>query len=267
MTSKAPFSTVIRLVDIALDCGVITKDAYDRAPGGNFGKVFFGRYRGVRVAVKIMVPKPGVDPKDADIVFKKEADNLIAVLDAVSRARLRLNLGAQLSEDCSFTEEHRRCTEPHDLRGHRHVVLVYGIGSEPDPAAVAPGLPRGPAHFIVMEELTGGTLDSPPNSIDALLRVTAELACGLAMLAAAHVVHADLKVCYGISDDGLPGLLSIALTTAGMQHHFSYARRRSRAFGLWCGSNCKFRSGCCSLQRSSGRHQDYFGARTVRRRE
>lgn len=55
-----PFSMVIRLFDIALDCGALTREIYDTAPGGYWGKFVFGHYRGVRVAVKILAPKADI---------------------------------------------------------------------------------------------------------------------------------------------------------------------------------------------------------------
>ena len=41
-------------------------------------------------------------------------------------------------------------------------MYIYGVGTVPDLAAMWPGLPGGPAHLIVMEPLTGGTLKSLP---------------------------------------------------------------------------------------------------------
>lgn len=187
---------VIRLSDIALDCGALTRAIYDTAPGGYWGKFVFGYYRGVRVAVKILAPKSDVPAQDADVAFKTEAAIMLAARCEVDRARVRLSLGAQLSEPCDLPDASLRCSEPHDIRGHKHVVLVYGVGTEPDLSALSRDLPPGPAHLIVMEELTGGTLEawaSSPRAIDEVQKVAAELASGLAFLAAAHVVHADLK--------------------------------------------------------------------------
>lgn len=195
MSGQAPaFSMLLRLSDITLDCGEITRELYRDAPGGNFGKVFFGWYRGMRVAVKFLASKPDVAATEADVAFKREGANMVAIRSAVERARVRASLGAPLTEPCDLRDETRRCSEPHGLRGHRHVVVVYGIGTEPELSTIAHGLPPGPAHLIVMEELSGGTLEVPPAEVDALLKVAAELASSLAFLSAAHVVHADLKV-------------------------------------------------------------------------
>lgn len=197
-----PFSMVIRLSDITLDCGALTLAAFRGAPGGEFGKVLFGQYRGIRVAVKIML-SPQVDVA----AFMKEVGNMVAVRSAVGRMRVLERFGAPLSEPCDLPDVTRRCTTAHDLRGHKHVVFVYGVGTEPDLAAVAPELPTGPAYLIVMEELTGGTLASaPPTGIAALLRVSAELADGLVFLVAAHVVHADLKVSFRCSERDCGGI-------------------------------------------------------------
>lgn len=195
MASQAPpFSMAVRLSDVTLDCGALTSAIYADAPGGCFGKVFRGLYRGIRVAVKILAARPEVTAERADSMFKKEGANMLAIYGAVDRARVLERICALPTEPCGLPDEVRRCSEPHDLRGHRNVVLVYGVGTEPDLASVASGLPAGPAHLILMEELTGGTLETPPGDIASLLRISAELASSLAMLAAAHVVHADLKV-------------------------------------------------------------------------
>jgi serine/threonine protein kinase len=87
----------------------------------------------------------------------------------------------------------RRCREPHDLRGWRHLVYVYGVGTIPHLGALVPGLPPGPAHFVIMELLTGGSLKMPPRPADVVTRAPLELSSGLVALAAAHVVHVDLK--------------------------------------------------------------------------
>lgn len=198
-----PFCMGFRLAEVELDCGTITRGIFDRAPGGAFGKVFFGRYRRLRVAVKILAtrpPSPGVEQADATAVanaaFWSEVQNLIAVRSTIDRARALHRIGAALTEPCAFQVEDRRCLQQHSLGGHENAVVIYGVGTEPDLAAAAPGLPPGPAHLIVMEELTGGTLEeAPPADINERLRVAAGLARGLTLLAAAHIVHADLKVC------------------------------------------------------------------------
>ena len=118
---------------------------------------------------------------------------MLAVRGVIDRARVLLRVGAPLSEPCDLHDVGRRCREPHDLRGWRHLVYVYGVGRVPDLAALAPGLPPGPAHFVVMEPLTGGSLKTPPRPADVISRAPVELSSGLAALAAAHVVHADVK--------------------------------------------------------------------------
>lgn len=192
-----PFNMGFRLDQLTLDCGAITRAIYDVAPGGAFGKVFFGNWRGLRIALKILASSPSVPAEDADAAFRKEAENMLAVRSTIDRARVRQSVGAALSEPCDLTDAARRCTQLHGLGGHANAVVVYGVGTEPNLAAVAPGLPRGPAHLIVMEELTGGTLEAAPaapRTIAELERIAAGLAGGLTLLAAAHVVHADLKV-------------------------------------------------------------------------
>lgn len=183
----------IRLRDIALDCGELTRDAFLSAPGGCFGKVLRGTWRGKRVAVKILASST-----DADNAFIVEVATLGVVRSLIDRARLLESLGQPLNEPCAHPDPAQRCSKPHDLSGYQHLAYVYGVGTEPDLAFV--GRP-GPAHLIVMEELTGGTLqqmiDAPPGvqpPLDALLRSSADLASALAALAAAHVVHADIKV-------------------------------------------------------------------------
>lgn len=186
-----------RLNQLSLDCGTITRAIYDGAPGGAYGKVFFGSWRRLRIAVKILASSRDIGADIADAAFRREAQNMLAVRSTIDRARVRQSLGATFSEKCELPDEARRCTQPHGLSGHANAVTVYGVGSEPNLAAVAPGLPAGPAHLIVMEELTGGTLESPPAvplPISELERIAAGLAGGLTLLAAAHVVHADLKV-------------------------------------------------------------------------
>ena len=119
---------------------------------------------------------------------------MIAVRSTIDRARVLHRVGAALTEPCDLADVARRCTQLHSLGGWVNAAVVFGVGSEPDLAAAAAGLPRGPAHLIVMEELTGGTLESSPADLNERVRVAAGLAGGLSLLAAAHVVHADLKV-------------------------------------------------------------------------
>ena len=198
--SRTPFSMGIPITDIEFELcdrgtlrGRLTLEAYNRAPGGNFGKVLFGWYRGARIAFKILPSKPGVPADEAHEVFIAEAENMLAVRGVIDRAQVLLRVGAPLSEPCDLPVAGRRCRELHDLRGWRHLVYVHGVGSVPDLAAIVPGLPPGPAHFVVMEPLTGGSLKTPPRPADVVARAPAELSSGLAALAAAHVVHADLK--------------------------------------------------------------------------
>lgn len=154
-----PFTMDFRLAHLTLDCGTISLLDYNSAPGGHFGKVFFGWYRGMRVAVKILASEPGRRADIADAAFRKEAANLLAVRSTIDRARVRDGVGVTLFEPCNLRDPARRCVELHSLRGFKNAILVYGVGTEPDLADVAPGLPSGPAHLIVMEELTGGTLE------------------------------------------------------------------------------------------------------------
>lgn len=189
-----PFCTTCRLGDVVLDAGALTPEAFAGAPGGHFGKVFRGSWGGTRVAVKVLASNPGVDAGGAAEAFRAETANMVEVRKLILRARLLDRAGLPLSEACG------KCNTAHDLRGYRHLVFVFGVGTEPDLAAVAPGLPHGPAHLIIMEELTGGTVQqfctasTPPPPLGALLRTAEEMASGLVALAAAHVVHGDLKV-------------------------------------------------------------------------
>lgn len=197
-SSAPPFLMTFQLTHITFDCGPLTPDAFSKAPGGNFGKVLRGAWRGIRVAVKIIPSQPLIATAEAEVAFRSEAENLLAVRSLIDRARLLETLGHTLTERCGLLDSSRRCSTPHSLLGYRHLVLVYGVGTEPD---LAPLGHPGPAHLIVMEELTGGTLQgevAPPGAplpplID-LLQTSVQLASGLATLAAAHVVHADVKV-------------------------------------------------------------------------
>jgi len=173
-------------------------DAFKAAPHGASGYVFLGRWRDFRVAVKVLptkAPKPDI-PVDLDrdeLNFAAEVEHMVAVRTLVDCARTLERAGAPLSEQCNLRDVTRRCREPHDLRGWRHLVYVYGVGTIPDLQALVPGMPPGPAHFVVMEPLTGGSLKTPPRPADVVARAPLELSSGLAALAAAHVVHADLK--------------------------------------------------------------------------
>lgn len=192
-----PYSGTLRL-DRDVDFGAdgLTSAVFKRAPSGHFGVVVLGRCRRSekRVAVKLLPSVRDVAAETADIAFKTESVNLREVRSAVGMAQALQRHGAPLTEVCSRTDKTRRCSEPHCLHGHKHVVLVYGVGTEP----VLSGLDRpGPAHFIVMEALTGGTLESAiPTLADitARIKISAELASALAFLASAHVIHADIKV-------------------------------------------------------------------------
>ena len=185
------FHIGVRLRDITLDAGGLTAAIYysKSTPGGAFGRVFRGTWRGLRVAVKVI---SSATPRD---IFDKEASNLCEVKRLIDKARIHARNGLSMTEPCHFHDRRRPCPS-HDLRGYNHLVYVYGIGSEPDLAAISPGLPREQAYLIVMEELSGGTLEEmaalqplrPPQALRIL-----EVASGLAALAAAHVVHADIK--------------------------------------------------------------------------
>ena len=171
----------------------VTRESFDSVPSGTFGHVFSARYLGDSVAFKLLPSKPGVRAEAAHEAFMTEAENMLAVRGIIDRARVLQRVGVPLSEPCELRDADRRCREPHDLRGWRHIVNVFGVGSIPDLAAVAPGLPPGPAHFVVMELLTGGSLGVLPRPADVVARAPLELSSGLAALAAAHVVHADVK--------------------------------------------------------------------------
>ena len=188
-----PFSMKIQLADIALDCGALTLEAYLAAPGGASGRVLFGTWKGRRIAVKIIAARPGVPAAKSHEAFMGEAENMLAVRELMSRARTLERVGASLLEECRLPVAGRRCRESHDLRGYRHLIYIYGVGTVPDLSAIAPVLPPGPAHLVVMEPLTGGSLKEPPHSPHVAQRAPAELSAGLAALAAAHIVHADVK--------------------------------------------------------------------------
>ena len=196
---RSAFSMGIPITEIEFELddrgtrGKLTLEAYTRASGGNFGKVLYGWYRDDRIAFKAIASNPKVSAKEAHEAFNVEAENMLAVRGVIDRARVLERVGAPLFEPCELHDEGRRCREPHDLRGWRHLVHVYGVGSVPEFAELAPGLPPGPAHFVVMEPLTGGSLDVLPRPADVVARAPLELSSGLAALAAAHVVHADVK--------------------------------------------------------------------------
>ena len=193
-----PFSMTILVKDVEFELekgtrGPLTLEAFDAAPHGTFGRVLFGWWRGIRVAVKILAKLAGVPAERAHASFMREAENMLAVRNVIDRARLLERVGASLYEPCDLPDAGRRCRENHDLSGVLHLVCVYGVGTIPDLSAVAAGLPAGPAHLVVMEPLTGGSLKAPPRPEAAVARAAAELSAGLAALAAAHVVHADVK--------------------------------------------------------------------------
>ena len=173
--------------------GPLTYAAYSRAPRGNFGRVLFGWYRDDRVAVKILAARPDVPVDTANAQFLAEAENMLAVRIVIDLARSLERIGAPLSEPCEIRDASRRCLEPHDLRGWRHLVYVYGVGTVPKLEDLGSEFPPGPAHFVVMEPLAGGSLDTMPRPANVIARAPLELSSGLAALAAAHVVHADLK--------------------------------------------------------------------------
>ena len=194
------FSMNVPIADVQFDVGGVlvplsrvTRPFFESVPRGNFGHVFSARYLGDPAACKLLPSKPGVPADEAHEAFMAEAENMLAVRGMIDRARVLQRVGAPLSEPCELRDAGRRCREPHDLRGWRHLVYVHGVGTIPDLAALAPGLPPGPAHFVIMEPLTGGSLKTPPRPADIVARAPSELSSGLAALAAAHVVHADLK--------------------------------------------------------------------------
>ena len=82
-----------------------------------------------------------------------------------------------------------------------------------------------------MEPLTGGSLKAPPRPADVVARTPLELSSGLAALAAAHVVHADIKpenimlrtpggelvlTDYGVSRSARGGVHEALSTSGGM---------------------------------------------------
>ena len=171
--------------------GPLTQQAYSTAPGGSFGKVLLGWWRDMRVAVKILASN-GDPAHVAHKAFMSEVENMVAVRTVIERARTLERIGAPLVEPCDLVPA-RRCREDHDLRGWRNVACVYGVGTVPDLGVIAPGLPTGPAHLVIMEPLTGGSLVSLPRTLETVARAPADISAGLAALAAAHVVHADIK--------------------------------------------------------------------------
>ena len=173
--------------------GPLTFDLWETASHGAFGWVLLGWWLRNRVAVKIIPTKSGVPAAEAHTAFMAEAQNMLAVRGVVDRARVLQRVGAPLVEPCTLPDVSRRCLGDHDLRGWSHLVTVLGIGIVPDLGEVATGLPRGPAHLVIMEPLTGGSLKAPPRPEAVIARAPSEIAAGLAALAAAHVVHADLK--------------------------------------------------------------------------
>jgi len=199
------FSMNVPISDVLFEVGGVwgpisrvTRPVFEGMPSGNFGHVFPALYLEDPVAFKLLPSKPGVSADEAHEAFMAEAENMLAARGMIDRARVLQRVGAPLSEPCELRDTSRRCREPHDLRGWRHIVYVHGVGTIPDLAAVAPGLPSGPAHFVIMEPLTGGSLEMLPRDLlprppDVVARAPAELSSGLAALAAAHVVHADVK--------------------------------------------------------------------------
>ena len=196
-----PFCMTVAISDVdfehigegATSRGPLTFELWTTAPHGAFGWVFLGWWRRMRAAIKIIPSKAGVSADHAHEDFMREAENMLAVRGVIDRARLLTRVGLPLSEPCGLADGDRRCREPHDLRGWKHLACIYGVGTVPDLGAVARGLPPGPAHLVVMEPLTGGSLKTPPRPEAVILRAPTELSAGLAALAAAHVVHADLK--------------------------------------------------------------------------
>ena len=192
-TLNVPITDVEFELDARGTRGPLTLEAFQHATSGASGRVLFAWYRAGRVAVKIVASRDGVSPEEAQATFLEEAQNMLAVRAVIDRARVLVRVGAALSEPCDLPDVGRRCREPHDLRGWRHLVYVHGVGTIPDLAALAPGLPRGPAHFVIMEPLTGGSLKAVPRPAAVVARAPLELSSGLAALAAAHVVHGDIK--------------------------------------------------------------------------
>lgn len=186
-----PFSMAMSLDQITFDCGPLSCASFAAADRGHFGFVLCGTLRGSPVAVKFLLPRVGVSPVDARDAFFAEAANMLEARNLILRARALHERGAPLLEDCDLADESRRCRQRHDLRGYRHLVLVHGVGIAHGLAEL--GLPSGPVFFIVMEQLSGGTLASQfPLSLAEATRTSVEVAGGLAALAAAHIVHADL---------------------------------------------------------------------------
>ena len=190
------FNFGIRLRDLALDAGPLSPAVLAGAAAGAFGKVLRGSWDGRRVALKIILaPSPELVEETRE-AFDLESKNMIAARALIDKACTLAIAGARLSSSCGLRS--RRCAAPHDLRGYKHLVMVYGVGTEPDLSRIDPGLPSLPAHLILMEELTGGTLEEAYmahgqlNPADAL-QVAKEAIGGLAALAAAHIVHADIK--------------------------------------------------------------------------
>ena len=189
-SGTARFSTNLNLGDVSFE-GPLTRATFaGAATPGNFGWVLRGTLRGMPVAVKFLVPRMGVSPAEALAAFFSEAANMLAVRNLILYGRSLDELGEPLFEACGIADESRRCRERHDLRGYCHLVFVHGVGEAHD---LDLGLPASPVFFIVMEHLSGGTLaDRSPLTLAEALRFTTDVALGLAALAAAHIVHADL---------------------------------------------------------------------------
>lgn len=189
-----PFSMTVRLSQITLDCGPLTREVFEAAPLAT-GRLLHGTWRGIPVAVEVIGARAGTSAQDAHDSFAPEADAILAVRTLIDRARLLERVGAALFEPCECADPARRCRSPHDLSGCRNLLYVYGVGTEPDLAALAPGLPPGPAHVIVSEPLTNSSLELSAGVLPSasLWRAASELVAGLCALSAAHVAHGDLR--------------------------------------------------------------------------
>lgn len=111
----------------------------------------------------------------------------------IHRARLLEADEKELLESCQLPE-HRRCEGLHNLRGYRHLLIPY-CGLIDDLRQVSSDLPPGLAYFVVTEQLVESGLELP-QPLDRLVvqEIAVQISFALAALAAAHIVHGDIKL-------------------------------------------------------------------------
>jgi serine/threonine protein kinase len=179
------FSLSLRPEDFVIEGGLTFSEAFMRAPGGHYGKVFFARWEsggappgGLRVALKVQI---GESPDGYG--------GVVSLQEFMAETQVLLNVRQAMGERAPCS----------------NLCLAYGTGVIENAAALLPtlpacyGLPERPTppgtqlFLIAMEPLTGGTLRTAKLTAGDIVRCAIDLCSAMDALHGLGYAHADCK--------------------------------------------------------------------------